>query len=398
VRLLHITPTYIPAFRYGGPIYSVHALCRSLGAAGHDVHVLTTNVDGPGDSDVPLDRAVDLDGVQVYYFPSRWLRRLYWSAALGARCAAMARNFDVVHLHSVFLFPTWAGARSAARAGVPYVLSPRGMLDRALIDRRSGAIKRTWIRLIERRNLAGAAAIHLTSREERRALADLELALAPTFVIPNGVDVPAQFPPDAVSVEVRKFVTDGFEILSFGRISWKKALDRLIGAMAHLPQARLLIAGHDEEGHADTLRALAKARGVSDRVQFLARYVDGADKEALFGAARVFALPSLSENFGNVVAEAMIRGLPAVVTERVGVAELVQASGAGVVVRSGERDFATGLANLLHSSDRLAVMGAAGESYARERLSWDSIARQFGELYLDLSRRSGAGNRQPAAA
>ena len=53
-----------------------------------------------------------------------------------------------------------------------------------------------------------------------------------------------------------------------------------------------------------------KQCGVADRVQFLARYVDGADKEALFGAARVFALPSLSENFGNVVAEAMIRGLP----------------------------------------------------------------------------------------
>jgi glycosyltransferase involved in cell wall biosynthesis len=372
-------------------------LCRNLAATGHEVHVLTTSVDGPVDSDVPLDRPVDLEGVQVHYFRSRWLRRLYWSSDLAAQCATMAQGFDVLHLHSVFLFPTWTGARSASRAAVPYVLSPRGMLDRALIDRRSGAFKRTWIWLIERRNLAGAAAIHLTSREERRALGDLDLALAPTVVIPNGVDVPAQFPSHAVSCEVRKLVSDGFEILSFGRISWKKALDRLIGAIAHLPQARLLIAGHDEEGHSNTLRAFAQARGVADRVHFLVRYVDGADKEALFNAARVFALTSLSENFGNVVAEAMIRGLPALVTERVGVAELVAASGAGVVSRSGEEDLAAALADLLRSSDRLAVMGAAGASFAREQLSWDAIARQFGELYLDLSRRSGVGNWRPAS-
>jgi glycosyltransferase involved in cell wall biosynthesis len=395
VRLLHITPTYIPAYRYGGPIYSVHALCRNLASIGHEVHVLTTNVDGPGDSDVPLDRAVDLDGVQVHYSSSRWLRRLYWSAELSTQCATMVRDFDVLHLHSVFLFPTWTGARSAARAGVPYILSPRGMLDRTLINHRSRVIKRSWIRLIERRNLAGAAAIHLTSREERRALADLELALAPTVVIPNGVDIPAQFSPHTVSVEVRKLLADGFEILSFGRISWKKALDRLIGAMAHLAQARLLIAGPDEEGYTNKLRGLAKARGVADRVRFLARYVDGVDKEALFGAARIFVLPSLSENFGNVVAEAIIRGLPAVVTERVGAAELVKASGAGVVTPGGERDLAAALADLLHCSGRLATMRAAGATYARERLSWDSVARQFGELYLYLLSLSHHRRRNP---
>ena len=398
MRLLHITPTYIPAFRYGGPIYSVHALCRSLAAAGHDVHVLTTNVDGPSDSDVPLDRAVDLDGVQVYYSPSRWLRRLFWSTALGARCAAMARDFDAVHLHSVFLFPTWAGARSAARAGVPYVLSPRGMLDRTLIDRHSKAVKRAWIRLIEHRNLAGAAVIHLTSWEERRALADLGLALAPTVVISNGVDAPKRFPTQGVSAEVRALVADGFDILSFGRISWKKALDRLIRAMVHLPQTRALIAGHDEESETQNLRAVAEKCGVADRVRFLARLVDGADKEALFGAARVFALPSLSENFGNVVAEAMIRGVPVVVTGRVGAAELIEASGAGVVARGDEWEFAAALADLLQSENRLAVMGAAGASYAREHLSWDSIARQFGELYLDITRGSGNGHCEPATA
>ena len=79
MRVLHVVPSYIPAWRYGGPIRSVHGLCAGLARAGLDVHVFTTNVDGDRDSEVPLGEPVDLDGVQVTYFPSRRLRRLYYS-------------------------------------------------------------------------------------------------------------------------------------------------------------------------------------------------------------------------------------------------------------------------------------------------------------------------------
>ena len=82
------------------------------------------------------------------------------------------------------------------------------------------------------------------------------------------------------------------------------------------------------------LKAIAEECGVGARVQFLPRQITGHDKEALFEAGRLFVLPSLSENFGNVVAEAMVRGLPVVVTAGVGAAEIVEASGGGVVAPS----------------------------------------------------------------
>jgi glycosyltransferase involved in cell wall biosynthesis len=390
--ILHVLPTYFPAVRYGGPIYSVHALCRALAAAGHQVRVFTTSVDGEQDSDVPHGRPVDLDGVVVHYFRSRFMRRVYWSADLWEAVRSMTVECDVVHLHSVFLFPTCAGARAAVRAGVPYVLSPRGMLDRDLIAQRSTAAKRTWIRLVERDNLARASRIHLTSAEERRALFDLGLNLAPTVIIPNGVEAPVSFIPDALSRDVRALVAQGFEILSFGRINWKKGLDRLIGALPELPNARALIAGNDEEGFTEKLRSLAAQFGVGDRVRFLPRQISGADKEALFARARLFALPSLSENFGNVVAEAMIRGLPVVVTERVGAAEIVRASGAGVVAGSGQQDLTVALAALLRSEERLVDAGVAGRTYAREQLTWDKVARLFGELYATISRETRASS------
>jgi glycosyltransferase involved in cell wall biosynthesis len=384
MKILHVVPTYLPAVRYGGPIYSVHALCQNLAAVGHRVHVFTTSVDGAKDSDVPHGRPVLLDGVQIHYCRSGWLRRLYYSAGLAGQLRLCIGKFDVLHLHSVFLFPTLVGARASARARVPYVLSPRGMLIRDLIDRRNAGIKRAWIHLVERTNLARAARIHLTSKEEQLALVDLGLALAPTAIIPNGVDIPRLFSPDVVSSDVRALVAQGFDVLSFGRISWKKGLDRLIRATTALPTARVLIAGNDEDYLTPSLRNAAKELGVADRVWFLPRQIGPADREALFSAARVFALPSLSENFGNVVAEAMIRGLPVVVTERVGAAEIVEASGGGVVVGNGLKEFAFALASLLDSDGRGAAMGAAGASYVRERLTWTGIARRFEDLYAEI--------------
>src|SRR6516165_8025005 len=170
MRILHVVPTYYPAVRYGGTIFSVHGLCRALAARGHEVHVFTTNVDGSGITATPIATPVDLDGVQIRYFPCPLLRRLYWSPALGQALRDDIGTFRLVHLHSVFLWPTWAAARAARTAGVPYVLAPRGMLVKDLIARRNRLAKSAWIHLIERTNIEEAAALHLTSQLESTEL------------------------------------------------------------------------------------------------------------------------------------------------------------------------------------------------------------------------------------
>ena len=129
MKLLHVVSSYLPAVRYGGTIVSVHGLCRALVERGHDVHVYTTSVDGPRDSDVPHNEPVDLDGVKVWYFRSNRLRRLYRAPDLATALAAHVAAFDVVHTHAIYLWPLWAAARAARRAHVPYVVSPRGMLE-----------------------------------------------------------------------------------------------------------------------------------------------------------------------------------------------------------------------------------------------------------------------------
>src|SRR5262245_9058833 len=157
MRILHAIPSYLPAVRYGGPIFATHGLCKALATRGHDIQVFTTNIDGPGNSSVPVELPVNLEGVLVRYFPCPLFRRLYWAPALERALEGEIGKYDAVHLHSVFLWPTWAAARAARKAGVPYVLSPRGMLVEDLINRRNRLAKSMWMRVIERSNVEQAA-------------------------------------------------------------------------------------------------------------------------------------------------------------------------------------------------------------------------------------------------
>ena len=392
MRIVHVTPSYWPAVRYGGPIRSVHGLCAGLAELGHDVRVLTTNVDGPGVSDVPLDRPVDRDGVAVRYFPTGLGRRLYRAPGLRrALREAIAVGTDVVHLHSVYLWPTWAGARTAERAGVPDVVSPRGMLVRELIGRKSRVVKTLWIALVERRTLARAAAIHATSTAEVAAIRGLGLDLAPIIEVPNGVvPPPPEDPTRADDDSAWNGVAPGRRLLYLGRVNWKKGLDRLIRALAHERHAAVLaIAGNDEEGLTPQLERIAAEAGVADRVRFVGP-VEGGHKWRLLRTADLLVLPSLSENFGIVVLEALGVGTPVIVTPEVGAAEIVRRYEAGLVAAGDPQSLAAAVASLLADPALRRSMGERGRRLAHEHCTWPAVARRMSALYAELSARQAA--------
>jgi glycosyltransferase involved in cell wall biosynthesis len=382
VRILQITPTYLPATRYGGPIYSVHGLSKALSLRGHEVQVYTTNVDGTGVSPVPLGVPADLDGVDVTYFPTALGRRLYRSPSMAQALQRNLSAFDLVHLHSVFLWPTAVGAAMARRHRVPYVLSPRGMLVPELIYRKSRLLKRAWIRLIERRNLMAAASVHMTTDVEAADLLRLGLAASRMDVIPNGIDLPAEVNPTVDQKQVRP--KPEATVLCLGRINWKKGLERLIPAMRYVPHANLSIVGNDEDNYTRHLLEIAARAGVANRTHFLGP-VHGEQKWQTYAGADVFALSSYSENFGIVVLEAMACGVPVVVTPEVGLANAVITTGAGLVVDGDPETFGRAIAKLLADPEMRRRMGEAGRAAARERFSWAAVAEQMEGLYLELA-------------
>lgn len=372
MRILHVVPSYLPATRYGGPIYSVHALARAQVRLGEDVVVFTTNVDGPGSSPVPLSEPVDRDGVKVWYFPCGVGRRLYRSPVMGGALQTQAGTFDVLHLHSVFLWPTTVAACVARRERIPYVIAPRGMLVDELIRRKGTLIKRAWIEIFERANIAHAAGIHVTSEVEKNELKALGLKSQRVFVIANGIDLPA-------SAEVQTNAGRPY-VLFLGRVNWKKGLDRLIPAMAYAPGIDLVVAGNDEEGYRPHLQEIANRHGVADRVKFVGP-VDGAKKWSLIRGASVFTLPSYSENFGIAVLEAMACAVPIVVTPEVGLADEVEKAGAGLVVPGDPALLGEALASLLADPRGRSTMGQAGRQAAKIQFSWDVIAAEMKSCY-----------------
>ncbi len=380
MRILHVVPSYLPAVRYGGPIVSVHGLCKALAGHGHDVHVFTTNVDGPRDSAVPLAEPVDLDGVKVWYFPVPMLRRLFWSPAMGKALRRHLGSFDVVHMHSVFLWPTWAAARVARQRNVPYVMAPRGMLVHDLIQRKSRLIKRAWIALVERGNVANAALVHFTSRLEAEEAAALGLPIRESRIIPNGLEmsnfdrVRQKALPEGVAAGEEPF------LLFIGRINWKKGLDRLIAALPAIPDCKLVIAGNDEEGLKPKLEAQAAIAGVRERVSFVGP-VYGEDKAALLSRALLLVLPSYSENFGNVVIEAMAAGCPVAVTPEVGAADIVRESAAGVVLEGDPATLGAGIRRLISEPVALDRMGEIGRAFVRQRYTWEAVCLQMEDAY-----------------
>jgi glycosyltransferase involved in cell wall biosynthesis len=380
LRILHVVPTYLPAVRYGGPIFAVHGLCQALAARGHEVEVFTTNVDGPGTSPVPIGIPVAVDGVRVRYFPCPSLRRLYWAPALGRALKREIGTFDAVHLHSVFLWPTWAAACAARKAGVPYVLAPRGMLIKDLIARRNRIAKSTWIRLIERSNVEHAAAIHLTSQLEAVELERFGWLFPRFAVIANGIDDPLPSTGE-IGADVQAIAAEQPLVLFLGRLSWKKGLDRLLSAFAYTRASKLAIVGPDDEGLAPQLARLADGLRIAGRVRILPRTVVGREKEHLFAAAELFVLPSYSENFGNTVLEAMRRRVPVLITPEVGAADIVRESGCGVVIAGDPEALGAAICRLTSDPGLARSMGEAGQRYAITHYTWSSIAARMQDLY-----------------
>jgi glycosyltransferase involved in cell wall biosynthesis len=386
MQILHVIPTYLPAVRYGGPIFATHGLCKALAARGHEVQVFTTNVDGPGNSRVPIGLPVNLEGVQVRYFPCPLLRRLYWAPSLRRVLEDEIDKFDAVHLHSVFLWPTWAAARAARKAGVAYVISPRGMLIRELIRRRSRLAKSAWIHLIEKSNIERAAAVHLTSELEALELEQFGWRFPRLAVIPNGMDEPLATV-GAISADVDAIAATQPLVLFLGRLSWKKGLDRLLHAFVHSRSGKLAVVGTDDESLAPRVEKLAADLGIADRVRVLPRTIVGPEKERLFAAAQLFVLSSYSENFGNTVLEAMWRGVPVVVTPEVGAAEIVRRSAGGIVAQGDAEAFSAAINYLLDNPGLARSMGEAAQRHVRMHYTWAAISARVEELYDSLQSR-----------
>jgi glycosyltransferase involved in cell wall biosynthesis len=381
LRVLQVSPYFAPAFRYGGPPRSILGLCQGLQQHGVDVEVVTTAADGPADL-VPAPGANGLyDGVPVQYVPTAFPRRFFGAHVAGPLAEAMSRA-DLCHIHGIWNVPEWSAARLARRYGVPYVMSPRGMLLPAALQRGRWR-KRMAYDLVERRNLRRAALLHATSGDEAADLRQHAPDI-PIVVVPNGVNI------DAAAQALPTFrprlgiPDDAFVIVFLGRMHRIKRLDLLAAAFAgmrrHHRSAHLVLAGPDEQHLLVGLR-----QSLSDHAGFVHTLDTLSDDEkwSLLRSANVSVQCSDSESFGLSVVESMAAGTPVVVTRTCPWAE-IESRRCGFWVEQTSEAIAHALHKLIEDPAGRTAMGGRGAAFARECFSWNAIGCQMAGHYSGL--------------
>jgi glycosyltransferase involved in cell wall biosynthesis len=391
MRILNVTQTYSPFLEFGGPPVKVRALSEALVRRGHQVTVLTADwglqsrrFAGMGIAHCQFGWRLAENGVEAIYLPS-WLRyrALSWNPGIKRFCRARLWNFDVVHIFGLYDFLGPSVAAACRASGTPYVVEPIGMFVPIV---RNFRLKRMYHSVLGQPMLSGSRAIVATSEQEVAELSGAQLPRESIVVRRNGVEVPAVLPARGTFRRAHGIAEDVKLVLFLGRLSKKKSPDLLMQAFAmmvhRLPDAplRLVFAGPDEGWKARLVR-MAEQLGISSRVQFCGALF-GEAKWAAYRDADIFVLPSLNENFGNSAAEAMAAGTPVIVTNRCGIAPLLE-NVAGLVVEHDADAIAHGVERMLREPGLRARLAASCEEVA-QGLDWDKPAREMETLYARM--------------
>jgi len=382
-KVLHVIPSISP--RRGGPSQAVIEMVNALRLRQVDASILTTNDDCESlFTDLPTGGWTTYSGVPVLAFP-RWsppmvaLREFAVSPGLNQWLQNNIINFDLIHVHALFSFPSTVAMVHARRARVPYLLRTIGQLSPWSLAQ-SKARKQLMLRLVERSNIDSARYLHFTTTLERdECFAALGQSF-PSLVLPLGVRLPS-LAPEVWPKEKR------LRLLFFSRLHPKKQLEVLLKALALFQKAspqcdwQLDIAGSGEPAYLASLQKLAGQLNLAQRCRWLG-HVQGDAKTSLLQRADWLLLPSASENFGIAVVEALAAGTPVIVSPQVAVAELVEGAGAGLVCPSDPAALCQVL--LGHCQGPSTAMRLAARSLAEMKFSWISVAEQLATTYRQI--------------
>jgi glycosyltransferase involved in cell wall biosynthesis len=280
---------------------------------------------------------------------------------------------SVIHDQGLWLLNNHAAVEVARKSGTPVVVSPRGTLEPWAMNHKAFKKKIAWS-LYQKKDLDSVDLLHATSQQEAANFRELGLR-KPIAILPNGVDLP-QWQERTVPIDGKK------TILFLSRVHPKKGLLNLVTAWQQVkaPGWRIVIAGPDEAGHKQEVMAAINTAGLQDSFEFIGPVDDVAKWDRYF-EADLFVLPTYSENFGIVIAEALACGVPVITTTGTPWREL-QTHNCGWWVETGAEPLAEALRSAVALTDsERGEMGQRGRTLVADYYSWAKIAKDMARAY-----------------
>ena len=433
MKILHVVALIQAAT--GGPAVSVTRLASEQARLGHEVTLACLDY-------AHIGPQVDAPGVRVVSVKGSFLavRGRGWCSEFRRIVIEEAKKVDVVHSHGLWMWPNAYAREAAVAAGKSLVISPRGMLEAWSLGRSKLRKAVAW-RLFERKNLQSAAMFHATAASEARSIEEVlshgfarintdsfsaeDLGVKscssekpkeiPIVVASNGVDLPdlGLRPGREVLEGKLPALRDRRWVVFMSRLHPKKGIDVLLRAWARQKEvtgdewrvkssqtetppyrntaaphrgAVLVLAGPDLIGYRKDIERMIKELGLGHSVVITGE-VAGEEKDCLLANADVFVLPSYSENFGIVVAEAMAWGRPVIASTGTPWKEIADV-GAGWWVKLEEDALAQALHEALGKGrEQLDAMGTKGRALVERRYTWAEPAGKLVRAYEEISDR-----------
>jgi glycosyltransferase involved in cell wall biosynthesis len=367
IRILHTVAALKTTS--GGPSVIVSSLCEELGRLGASIEIATQGYASEDGNIVPPSDFVTMTYIPAINIPRF---RLLYAPSFRNRCLKI--KADLIHNHGLWLMPNHTAAVVARESGVPLIISTHGMLEPWALQYKAWKKQIAW-RLYQHRDLLSATVLHATSVREAENLRQLGFR-QPIALIPNGIHLPPWNEPVNSQTEIHT-------ALFLGRIHPVKGLSELVRAwqIARPEGWRMVIAGPDEGGHKKEVEAAIHQAGLQELFQFVGA-VEGEAKINLYRNADLFILPTFTENFGIVVAEALSCGVPVITTKGAPWEGLITHL-CGWWIEIGAEPLADAIREAVALSDATRQeMGKRGRLFVEKNFGWTQIAENMLSVYL----------------
>ncbi len=284
---------------------------------------------------------------------------------------------EIMHGHGLWQWPVHQMAVEARKHNIPYLISPRGMLEPWSL-KQSLLKKQIALLLYQSKDLKNARVLHATAQMEAEQFRALGFK-NPIAIIPNGVEI------DDYPLKMHSQSADTKTLLFLSRLHPKKGIDILIEAWSDVDTAlkanwRVDIVGNGDASYINALKQQIAKKGMAGQITiYPPRY--GADKVAAYQSATLFVLPTYCENFGIVVAEALASGTPVITTDGTPWRQL-DTVGCGWCIPTGKKPLVKALEVAMQLPESaLTDMGVKGHRWITSNYSLTSVAKKMCHLY-----------------